>query len=284
MRRSFACVAFGAGLGVLSAGAQAPAREASIDLPGVHLFYTDSGGSGEPVVFVHAATGSSRVWGHQVPVFAGAGYRVITYDRRGFGRSTTDVRGPQPGTGADDLLGLVDRLGIARFHLVATAAGGFVAFDFAMSFPERLRSLVVANSIGGVQDEAFLDLSRLLRPAPFAGLPADVRELGPSYRASDRQGTERWLELERTNHPAGAPPPTQTLRNHLTFALLESLQVPTLLLTGDADLFAPPAILRMFAEHIPSATSVVVPEAGHSTYWEQPDAFNDHVLEFIRQH
>jgi len=60
--------------------------------------------------------------------------------------------------------------------------------------------------------------------------------------------------------------------------------VPTLLLTGDADMFAPPPVLRMFATHIRHAETVIVPEAGHSTYWEQPDAFNRAVLHFVRKH
>jgi pimeloyl-ACP methyl ester carboxylesterase len=60
--------------------------------------------------------------------------------------------------------------------------------------------------------------------------------------------------------------------------------VPVLLLTGDADMFAPPPILKMFAAHIRQANTVVVPEAGHSTYWEQPEAFNRAVLDFIRRH
>src|SRR5258705_9816526 len=59
------------------------AREAYADLPGVRIWYTDTGGNGVPVVFLHAATGSVRVWEHQIPVFAKAGYRFIAYDRRG---------------------------------------------------------------------------------------------------------------------------------------------------------------------------------------------------------
>ena len=264
--------------------AQAPPGEAQADLPGVRLSYSDTGGQGMPVVFVHAATGSRRVWEYQLPAFAAAGYRVITYDRRGFGRSTIDPAGPQPGIGADDLLALVNHLGLDRIHLVGTAAGGIVALDFAVSFPQRLRSLVVANSIGGVQDEDYLELGRRLRPAPFNALPPDVRELGPSYRAANAAGTARWLELERQSRPEGTQPPTQTFRNRLTFSLLETIAVPTLLLTGDADLYAPPAVLRLFAARIKNAESIIVPEVGHSTYWEQPDIFNQKVLEFIRKH
>jgi pimeloyl-ACP methyl ester carboxylesterase len=225
------------------------------------------------------------VWEHQLSPFTATGYRVIAYDRRGFGRSVVDPAGVQPGTGADDLRALVNHLRIDRFHLVGTAAGGFVALDFAVSFPQRLRSLVVANSIGGVQDEDYLELGRRIRPAPqFNALPPDFRELGPSYRAANPGGTERWLELERTSRAGGSPSPAQTMRNRMTFASLEGIKVPTLLLTGAADLYAPPAVLRLFAARIKDSESVIVPEAGHSAYWEQPEIFNRTVLEFVRKH
>jgi pimeloyl-ACP methyl ester carboxylesterase len=267
-----------------AAQAPAPAREALADLPGARLWYHDTGGRGVPVVFLHAATGSSRVWEYQIPAFTARGYRVIAYDRRGFGRSVIDPVTSQPGTGADDLQSLMQYLGVDRFHLVGTAAGAFVALDFALSFPERLRSLVVANSIGGVQDEDYVAMGRRIRPSPqFDALPPDFRELGPSYRAGNPGGTEHWKELERMSRPGG-PPPAQTLRNRITFTLLEGISVPTLLLTGDADLYAPPPVLRLFAARIKSSRSVIVPEAGHSAYWEQPEIFNRSVLEFIRKH
>src|SRR5262245_3696258 len=68
-------------------------REAYAGLPGVRIWYVDSGGSGEPVVFMHAATGSVRVWEYQIPPFTQAGYRFIAYDRRGWGRSVIDPTG-----------------------------------------------------------------------------------------------------------------------------------------------------------------------------------------------
>jgi pimeloyl-ACP methyl ester carboxylesterase len=266
-------------------GPQAPPRETHAALPGVRLWFTDTGGRGEPIVLLHAATGSSRVWEYQVPAFTQSGYRVIAFDRRGFGRSVVDPTGAQPGTGADDLLALADHLGIDRLHLVGTAAGGFVALDFAVSFPQRLLSLVVANSIGGVQDEDYLELGRRLRPTPeFNALPPDFRELGPSYRAGNPRGTARWIELEHMSRADGPQPPAQTMRNRLTFSLLEQIRIPTLLLTGAADLYAPPPVLRLFAARIKNSESLVVPEAGHSAYWEQPDIFNQSVLAFVRKH
>jgi pimeloyl-ACP methyl ester carboxylesterase len=260
--------------------AQTP-REAFADLPGVRLFFTDTGGSGAPVVLLHSSTGSSRNWEHQTSVFAASGFRVIAFDRRGWGRSLAQA-GAQPGTAADDLHGLMKYLNIDRFHLVGTAGGGFVAMDYALSFPEQLRTLVIANSIGGIQDEDYLALGRRLRPRQFDALPPEIREVGPSYRAANPEGTLRWVELERMSRQDGAV--AQPYRNQMTFALIESIKTPTLFITGGADMYAPPPLLKLFTARIKNSKSTVIPEAGHSSYWEQPEIFNRAVLDFIRKY
>ena len=259
-------------------------RDAYLSLPGARLFYRDTGGNGVPVVLLHAATGSSQVWEYQIPAFTAAGFRVLAFDRRGWGRTEVEEPGPQLRTAAGDLLALINNLGIERLHLVGTAAGGFVALDFAIAFPDRVRALVVANSIGGVDDPEFVELGRRLRPDPFGSLPPEVRELGPEYRASQPVGTKRWTDLEKISRPLGPPTPAQPLRNRVTLSLLENLQAPTLLLTGGADLYAPPAVLRLFAARIKGAESLIIPQAGHSSYWEQPEVFNRAVLDFLRKH
>ncbi|MGA2879400.1 MAG: alpha/beta hydrolase [Bryobacteraceae bacterium] len=259
-------------------------HEGYATVPGARIFYRDTGGSGVPVILLHAATGSSRVWEYQIPAFVAAGYRVIAFDRRGWGRTEINAAEPQPGTAADDLLALLDQLRLDRVHVVGTAAGAFAALDFALSYPRRLRSLVIANSIGGVQDADFVELGRRLRPPQFNTLPPEFRELGPSYRTGNAAGTERWMELEKISRPPGPPAAAQPMRNQMTFAMLESIQAPTLLITGDADLYAPPPVLRLFAARIKGSEVLIVPEAGHSAYWEQPEIFNRAVLAFLGKH
>ena len=264
-------------------------REGYAAVPGARLFYIDSGGAGIPVVFLHAATGTTRAWQYQVPAFTAAGYRVVTYDRRGWGKTVVDVNGPS-GTGADDLLGLLDVLKLDRVHVVATAGGGFVAFDFAISFPARARSLTVADSLGGVRDKEVLDLESRIRPPQFDALPPQVRELGPMYRAANPDGTRRWAEIEKESRPS--LPETSTLqlaysvpmRNQLSLALFQQIRLPTLILAGGADMSAPPPLMKLLAAPIKDAEFVVVPNAGHSTYWEEPDTFNRIVLDFVRKH
>ena len=262
----------------------APAREAYAELPGVRIWFKDTGGSGVPAVFLHAGSGSSQVWEYQIPAFTAAGYRFIAYDRRGWGRSVIDPSSAQPGTAADDLDRLMDYLGVDRFHLVATAAGGSVAMDYALSFPQRLRSLVIANNVGRVDDEEYLELVSSLRPPQYPDLPRWFRELGPLYRAANPEGTRRWMEFESRSRPEGPLLATQPLRNRLTFSLLERIEIPTLLIAGGADLSAPPPLQRFYTARIRNSKSLIVPDAGHSTYWEQPEIFNRAVLEFIRKH
>jgi pimeloyl-ACP methyl ester carboxylesterase len=248
------------------------------DLPGVRLWYEDSGGAGPAVVLLHAGSGSCRFWRHQLPAFAGAGLRVITYDRRGHGRTeAADASAP----GADDLDAMLSRLGIERASVVGTAAGAIVALDFALAFPARVQRLVLANTHLAVQDADYAALQKRLRPAPhFDALPVEVKELGPSYRAANAEGVRHWLELEHEARRKGISTMPKT-RAPVTYAALATLRSPALLLTGDADLYMPPSVLRLLAEKIPGAQSIVVPEAGHSAYWEQPLRFNSAVLAFL---
>jgi len=249
----------------------------------VSIFYRSFGSKGRaPILVMHGANYFDSYDWIGVAGALARDRQVIAFDRRGWGRTTVDPNTPAA-SAADDLIALMDFLHIDRFHLVGTAAGGFVTFDAALSYPQRLRSIVVANSIGGVQDEDFVALGRVLRPPEFTAMPAEVREVSPSYRAGNPEGTRKWIELEKLSRQTGAPP-AQPLKNRITFALLESIRVPTLLLTGDADMFAPPPVLKMFARHIRHAETVIVPEAGHSTYWEQPDVFNRAVLDFVKKH
>ena len=74
---------------------------------------------------------------------------------------------------------------------MATAAGGAIGLDYALKHPERVHSLVIADSIGGVQDQAYLEVQCRLRPPKIQGLPVELRELGPSYRGINTEGTHR---------------------------------------------------------------------------------------------
>jgi pimeloyl-ACP methyl ester carboxylesterase len=260
---------------------QVPTKQGMAQLPGTRLGYWDTGGDGAPIILLHPATGSALMWGYQQPVFAKAGYRVIAYSRRGH-HNSEPVPKDNPGSASEDLRQLIDVLGIRKFHAVASAAGCSITVDYALSYPETLHSIVLASGVGGVCEPDYLKLHEMLRPPAFEALPADVRELGPSYRAANPEGTRQWLALEHnavTGNRLGQKPV-----NEITWARLRTMQVPTLLLYGDADLYAPPAVARMYAKNLPNSELTIVPEVGHSIYWEQPAIFNKAVLDFIGRH
>jgi len=260
---------------------QRPAKDGIAALPGTRLSYWDTEGSGEAIVLLHPATGSARIWGYQQPVFAKAGYRVIAYSRRGHGGSDP-VPKENPGTAAGDLHALVEFLGVGKFHLAGSAAGGGIAVHYALSHPESLLSLVVACAVGGVEDKEYAETAERLRPKGFDEMPATFRELSPAYRAANPEGAAQWAALAQaavTGNRAGQQP-----ANRVTWASLAALNVPTLVIGGDADLYVPPPMLRTYAAHIPGARLVLVPEAGHSLYWERPDIFNTALLEFFARH
>ena len=261
--------------------AQVPAREGIAELAGTRLWFWDTGGSGEPIVLLHPASGSGLIWGYQQPVFAKAGYRVISYSRRGYyGSAPTDRA--NPGTGSEDLHQLVEFLGLGKFHLVASAAGGGIASDYAFSHPERLLSLTVSSNQFGLAEGEIPAAGARIRPKIWDEIPVEVREVGPSYRARNPQGYQLWVELERKSGFADAV--RQPLKNRITETMLGTLTVPTLVISGVADLATPPAIARVIAAKIPNAELVVASESGHSVYWEQPEVFNRAVLEFIAKH
>lgn len=249
-------------------------------LPGVKLWYTDTGGSGMPIILLHANTGTSVVWAKQNDAFAQAGYRVIAFDRRGWGKSVADpATGPQPGSIAGDLDALVTHLKLGKFYLLGVAGGGFAALDYAAWHQDHLRGLIVAASTGLFSEPVMTDFTRRIAIPGLNKLPEQYIELGLSYRGADPDGTARWIDIEE--HARQPDAPSQPLRTPNTFAKIETINVPTLVVVADADLYAPQALMRIWASHIKHHEWVVIDDAGHSVAWEQPEAFNAAVLRFL---
>ena len=257
---------------------QVPAKEGMAELPGTHLGYWDTGGTGEPIVLLHPASGSALVWLYQQPVFAQAGYRVVAYSRRNYYNSDL-APADNPGTASEDLQNFIDFLRLEKFHLVSSAAGGSVAADYALSHPERLLSLTVSSNNLAAASGYIAEAAAKIRFKEWDDLPRWFRELGPSYRGANPAGVAKWIDLNLISETGKGA--RQKLVNVVTPDKLETLKVGTLLMTGAADMFTPPSITRMIARHLPDNEVVIVPECGHSPYWEQPEFFNPTVLEFI---
>lgn len=241
-------------------------------LDGGQLWYEDAGGDGPPVVLVHGIAGNSEAWYQQRGPFAEAGLRLITYDLRSSGRSKPAPGREGAGTIATDLDALVTHLGLSRFFLVAQAYGAFGGLEYALDYPDKLNALVVTNSMGAVVDfEA--ERARIV-----ATTALEDRELGRTYRATNPEGVRRFMEIEHHNDP---PATRQSLRAPMTLSRLEGMRVPTLMISSDEDVFAPPPLMRQMADRIPGCKFEVIEGAGHCAYWEQPDAWNRLVIGFM---
>lgn len=255
-----------------------PVETRRVPVSGGSLECWDTGGDGPAVVLLHPGTGSHAVWGQQQPVLAAAGFRVIGYSRRGHAGSPATA---EPGCAAADLAALLDHLGIRRAHVLGCAAGAIVAWDFALAFHARVGRLVLACTHMGLEDADYAALSASLRPPGFAQMPAEFRELGPSYRAANPAGVTAWRALE---HAAISGPRVEQRRlNRLDRAALGRLAMPVLLVGGDADLWAPPSVFRQFQRAIPGSELLILAECGHAAQWEQPEAFNAAVLRFLKR-
>ncbi len=254
-----------------------------------HLWYRDTGGAGETVVLLHAAAGSGLLWGYQLPALARAGYRAIAYSRRrGYvGSSAVDAAHPVPAI--DDLQVLVDALGVGRFHLLGVAAGGGVAAEYALHYPGQLLSLAVAGNPLGQTVGLIAELQRRIRPEAWEALPAWFRELSGSYCAACPEGAQKWIELNAISlvdpeHHRDLRRAVQPARRRIGPEDVAGLKMPVLLIGGEADVYSPPAIIRMTAELPPQCDCLIATGAGHSVYWERPALFNRVLIDFLARH
>lgn len=176
---------------------QAPVTEGVLNLPdGAGLYYWDTAGDGPAIVLSHPGRGSALTWPYQQPVFAAAGFRTIGYSRRGHYRSPA---GSEKDTGnyADDLDALMTHLNVDKFHILGLAAGGFTVSDYAVSYPGKLQSMVIACSLFGLWDKDIDARSDFILSKGFGDLTPEFKELGPAYRWAHPEGVQEWIEMEK---------------------------------------------------------------------------------------
>lgn len=246
------------------------------------MYYWDTGGNGTVIVLLHPGRGSAYSWPYQQQALARAGFRVIAYSRRGHQGSPINTAN-NPSTDADDLNALLTFLDVKKCHLVALAAGGFVLSDFVVSFPEKVLSQTYACSLFGLWDKNIDARSDFILPKEFAGLPPEFKELGPSYRFAHPEGVKAWVAMESKAREKGLRN-RQKDKNQVTWQKLKQLNLPTLLITGGADLYQPPSMMRAAARELGRCETLVIPEAGHAAQWETPDVFNKAITQFIAKH
>lgn len=236
------------------------------------------------VVLSHGAGGSHAVWYQQVPVL-GQGMRVLTWDSRGFGNSTNHNDAPSVPAAASDLAAVLDSLDIGRAHLVGQSMGGWHSSGFAQQYPRRVESLTYADTVGGLWtpalSEAFADfMSR-------GGLGDSGDAVIGAHRALWPGTAERDLAHAFLYEALGsfhAPPMHKiatTIDWTISHADIAALGAPVLFIAGTHDSLFPAELLQESSELIPGAEFVEIEDAGHSPYFEQADAWNAAVADFL---
>lgn len=264
----------------------------------VDLYYEDHG-SGKPVVLIHGWPLSGRSWEKQVPVLLAAGYRVITYDRRGFGESSKPTSGYNYDTFAEDLHKLVTKLDLHDAILVGfSMGGGEVARYLGTYGSERVKKAAFLAAIppfllktpdnpggvdGGVFDgiKAGVAADRLAFLTGFFANFYNVDILG-SKRVSDQAVQFSW------NVAAGASPKgtLECVSAWLTDFRkdLARIDVPTLVVHGDSDRILPIDVTGKRTHELVKASRLVVVEGGpHGLNWTHAEQVNRELLDLLGQ-
>ncbi len=266
----------------------------SVNVNGIQLYY-EGHGKGFPVVLAHGAGGNHVSWWQQVPEFS-RHYHCITFDHRGWGLSVdTDDRGPA--AFIDDLTALLEHLGIEETFLVGQSMGGLTCLGFTLANPGRVRGLVMANTFAGMRREVWLASGEELRThvrSIWERRRSDgvKRALGREFSSKHRDRAFLYKQIRMLNEhgPNQLQAETQVQRlralertpdTGATREALAAVATPVLFVGGEHDEVMPASLMAIAQTLIPDSRMVVVPGAGHSVYFEQPETFNHVVLEFF---
>jgi non-heme chloroperoxidase len=246
-------------------------------------------GAGPVVVFIHGWTCSGRFFQRQLPYFARS-HRVVIPDLRGHGRSEKTLEGHSLPQYAQDLRSLFGLLSVDRPVLVGNSMGAEVAWEYLRAYgPEGVAGLVIVDQspcdfawegseLGGMAPGDLLQANERLQTDQAAA----VAELCHAALHEPDEATVAWMTAELMKVPpviASTVLYDEALRDYRDF--LVQIRVPTLVIWGEDDNFYGLKIAHYVVEQIPGARLQVLPGAGHFPFWENSDAFNRAVAEFV---
>ena len=235
-------------------------------------------GKGTLLLFLHGIRGSRRHWTRQLEFFS-RHFRAAAWDARGYGESEDyegALRFDEHFTA--DVLRVADHFGADRMHLVGLSMGGRIARNFALRHPGRLRSLVLAGTSPGFDALSPEEVKRFVAERRTA-TPEGVRRLLGSRAVAGAY--EQLLDSVKRVHQASFEKTLEASVSQDRAAPIEQIAVPTLVITGDEDRVYPPALAHEIARRIPGAELLTLKGVGHLSNLEQPDEFNQAVLDFL---
>ena len=248
--------------------------------------YYESTGSGPALVFAHGLGGNHLSWWQQVPAFSDR-FTCITFSHRGFFPSDAPAN---QDLYADDLLALIDHLGVEKIIIVAQSMGGWTAVDFALAYPDRLHAMVLASTSGPI-DPTQCGAGAALEAWHAKAAESRVKEaaLGVhpamGLRGAEEQPAMHFLygavdELSASLDKEALRARMGAVRIRPA-ADLAAIHAPTLWLTGAEDLVFPSLVAPLMAAGMPHARHVEIERAGHSVYFERASEFNAVLSAFL---
>ena len=253
-------------------------------LPDLDLYYETSG-DGAPLVLLHGLGSSSADWALQLPAFA-ARYQLITLDLRGHGQSRDRAWRYSVAQMAEDVAGLLAGLGLPPAHVVGLSLGGCTAQILAARHPQQVRSLVLCNTFARLRPAGLRGAGRLLRRVWLFGvapMPVVAQYVAGGLFPKPEQQALRAEAVARLSRNRKRPylATMAAVAGYDSRALLAAIRCPTLVLAGDRDTTVPRAAVQVLVHSIPDARFGLIADSGHATPYDQPDAFNRAVLEFL---
>jgi pimeloyl-ACP methyl ester carboxylesterase len=247
--------------------------------------HCETTGAGEPLLFIHGLGSCGEDWQPQVDHFRSR-YQVITLDLRGHGRSSKP-RGPYGmEVFAGDIAALLRALQVGPVHVVGISLGGMVAFQLAVDAPELVRSLTIVNSGPAVPSDTFkqrmplyvrLVYLRLLGLRRMATMISKRLFPKPDQTALQRAFVERLAGNDKHCYRASLK---AIFAGWSVADRLGEIRCPVLVLTADQD-YAPVALKQAYADRLPDARLVVIPDSRHALPMEKPREFNDALEQFL---
>ncbi len=256
--------------------------------------YYETQGEGPPLILIGGLTSTAAVWAPQVAALSGR-YRVITPDNRGSGRTrlAPDDGVRTPARLAGDILALIDGLELDRVHLAGASMGGMIVQEFARHHVDRLKSLtIMCSTFGG---ERATHPTREVISAMAAGSHADAsdEEKRAMQAINVHPDTPRlrpeqlaFYEGTKTAEPHSSQEIALRIAGMADFNVYDEiaeLTLPVLVMAGSHDVLIPTVNARKLAERIPGARKVIVENAGHVFFAEQPEACNQALLDFLSE-
>ena len=249
------------------------------------IHFTDSGGAGHAVLLVHAIGCDHRMW-DGLGTALSPRFRVIRMDVRGHGRSPVTPRPYSLDQLADDARDLLDSLKIGKAHWVGLSMGGMIGQAFALRHPARVHKLVLANttsSYGAQGHEMWQARAKAVSEGGMAAIKdlAMQRYFTDDFRASHSDIVDRIGDGFLATDPAGYIACCDAIRDLDFSGDLHRIKAPTLVIAGEKDVGTPVAMSKAIADAIPGARLAVIPGVAHLSALENPEAFNQQVVDFL---